>query len=83
MTVISIHELHENTALRVSKATEQEPIVLTDKGQPVAKIVPLPVAKAENPFLTRKLLPGIAELQGKLYGGTDSTQIISEMRDGR
>ena len=83
MTAISIHELHENTALWVSKATEQEPIVLTDKGQAVAKIVPLPLTKADNPFLTRKLLPGFAELQGKLYGGTDSTQIISEMRDGR
>ena len=58
MTAISIHELHENTALWISKATEQEPIVLTDKGQAVAKIVPLPIAKAENPFLTRKLLPG-------------------------
>jgi len=52
--------------------------VLTDKGQAVAKIVPLPVAKAENPFLPRKLLPGFAELQGKLYGGADSTQIIPE-----
>ena len=83
MTAISIHELHENTALWVSKATGQEPIVLTDQGQPVVKIVPLPVAKAENPFLTRKLLPGFTELQAKLSGGTDSTQIISEMRDGR
>ena len=83
MTAISISELHEHTALWVSKATEQEPIVLTDKGQPVAKIVPLPVAKAENPFLTRKLLPGFAALQGNLSGGTDSTQIVSEMRDGR
>ena len=41
------------------------------------------MAAAENPSLTRKLLPGFAELQGKLYGGTDSTQIISDMRDGR
>ena len=83
MTAISIHGLHENTALWISKATEQEPIVLTDKGQAVSKIVPLPIAKAENPFLTRKLLPRFAELQGKLYGGTDSTEIISDMRDGR
>ena len=67
MTAISISELHEHTALWVSKATEQEPIVLTDKGQAVSKIVPLPIAKAENPFLTRKLLPRFAELQGKLY----------------
>ena len=83
MTAISIHELHENTALWVSKATEQEPIVLTDKGQPVAKIVPLPVAKAENPFLTRKLLPGYEAIMHKRYGGQDTTEIISEMRDGR
>ena len=86
MTAISIHELHENTALWVSKATEQEPIVLTDKadkGQPVAKIVPLPVAKVENPFLTRKLLPGYEAIMHKRYGGQDSTEIIFDMRDGR
>jgi hypothetical protein len=39
--------------------------------------------KRENPFLTRKLLPGFAALQERLTGGTDSTEIISEMRDGR
>lgn len=82
MTAISISELHQNTDLWVRKATEQEPIVLTDKGQAVAKIVPV-AAKVENPFFTRKLLPGFAELQARLSGGTDSTQIISEMRDGR
>ncbi len=83
MTAISISELHEHTDLWVRKASEQEPIVLTDKGLAVAKIVPMPGIKKENPFLTRKLLPGFAELQSKLHGGTDSTQIISEMRDGR
>ena len=83
MTAISIHELHEHTDLWVRKATEQEPIVVTDQGRSVAKIVPMPVSKAENPLLTRKLLPGFAALQGKLHGGTDSTQIISDMRDGR
>ena len=83
MTAISISELHEHTALWVSKATEQEPIVLTDNGQPVAKIVPLPVAKAANPFLTRKLLPGYEAIMHKRYGGQDSTEIISDMRDGR
>ncbi|MES2469381.1 MAG: type II toxin-antitoxin system prevent-host-death family antitoxin [Verrucomicrobiota bacterium] len=39
--------------------------------------------KRENPFLTRKLLPGFAALQERLTGGTDSTELISEMRDGR
>lgn len=83
MTAISIRELHENTAHWVSKATEKEPIVVTENGQPVAKIVPVPVAKAENPFLTRKLLPGYKAIMHKRYGGQDSTEIISEMRDGR
>ena len=57
--------------------------MLTDKGQAVAKIVPVPLATKDNPFLTRRLLPGFSELQAKLSGGTDSTQIISEMRDAR
>ncbi len=83
MAAISISELHEHTDLWVRKATEQEPIVLTDKGLAVAKIVPLPVAKKRIRFLNRKLLPGFAALQSTLHGGTDSTEIISEMRDGR
>ncbi len=83
MTSISIRELHENTDLWVHKATEQEPIVVTDDGRAVAKIIPIPVAKTGNPFLNRKLLPRFAELQARMTGGTDSTQIVSEMRDGR
>jgi len=83
MTAISISELHEHTDLWVRKATEQEPIVLTDNGRAVAKIVPVPAAPVANPFLTRKLLPGYAAIMHKRYGGQDSTAIISEMRDGR
>ncbi|HWB06565.1 MAG TPA: hypothetical protein VG796_26305 [Verrucomicrobiales bacterium] len=83
MIAISIRELHEQTDLWVRKATEQEPIVLTDNGQAIARIVPVPAVPAKNPFLNRKLLPGFAALQAKLHGGTDSTEIISEMRDGR
>ena len=83
MTAISIHELHEHTDLWVRKATEQEPIVLTDNGRAVAKIVPVTAAKTENPFLTRKLLPGYAAIMHKRYPGKDTTEIISDMRDGR
>jgi antitoxin (DNA-binding transcriptional repressor) of toxin-antitoxin stability system len=83
MTAISIQELHEHTDLWVRKATEQEPIVVTDKGRAVAKIVPAPITSEHTPFRARNLLPGFAELQSKLRGGTDSTEIISEMRDDR
>ena len=82
MTAISIHELHEHTDLWVHRATEQEPIVLTENGQAVARIVPEPAAKAENPFLTRKLLPGYEAIMHKRYPGKDTTEIISDMRDG-
>lgn len=83
MTAISIHELHEHTDVWLRKVSEQESIVVTDNGRAVAKIVPFPVATPENPFLTRKLLPGYEAIMHKRYGGKDSTEIISEMRDGR
>lgn len=83
MTAISILELHENTDLWVRKATEQEPIVLTDNGEIVAKVVPVRSPGADNPFLNRKLLPGFLELQSKLCRGAESTHIISEECDGR
>jgi prevent-host-death family protein len=83
MKSISIRELHEHTEDWVRRATEEEPIILKDNGRPVARIVPIPAPSAENPFPNRKLLPGFAELQSRLRGGTDSTEIVSEMRDGR
>jgi hypothetical protein len=57
-----------------------------DKGRPLARIhpmtspAPIPIV---NPFLNRKFLPGFVELQARLVGGTDTTKIISEDRDGR
>lgn len=84
MTAISIRELHEHTDLWVRKAAAREDVLITDNGHAVAKIVPVPTeAKASNPFLTRKVLPGFANLQASLSGGTDSTKTVSEMRDER
>lgn len=87
MTTITIKQLHERTGEWVRKAAESEEITVTDRGTPVARLTPLaaaePVRRQPNPWLQRKLLPGFAELQKRLAGGMDSTQIISEMRDGR
>lgn len=85
MTTISIKELHERTGEWVRRAAESEEITVTDRGTPVARLTPM-IALHEtrpkvNPFLNRQLLPGFAELQKRLVGGTDSTQIISEGRD--
>jgi antitoxin (DNA-binding transcriptional repressor) of toxin-antitoxin stability system len=83
MVAISIKQLHEQTDHWVRQATELEPVVLTENGRAVAKILAVTAIAAANPFLTRKLLPGFAELQARLAGGTDSADILSEMRDGR
>ena len=81
MKTISIRELHERTGEWVRAAATHEQIVVTDSGKPVAVISPhLPPAK-ENKFKNRKLLPGFKKLMGKMSGGTDSTQIVSEGRD--
>lgn len=83
MTAISILELHENTDLWVRKATELAPILVTDNGRAVAKIVPFSEPQAANPFLTRKLLPGYQAIMRKRYEGETSAEIISNMRDGQ
>jgi prevent-host-death family protein len=88
MTTISIKELHERTGEWVRKAAASEEITVTDRGRPVARIQAIPESAAvatptANPWLRRKLLPAFAELQKTLIGGPESTEIISEMRDGR
>lgn len=85
MQTITIKELHEHTGEWVRKAADHGEITVTDEGMPVALISALAprTQPRENPFLNRKLLPGFAEFQKRLVGGTDSTQIISEDRDGR
>lgn len=84
VATISIKELHERTGEWVRKA-ESEEITVTDRGKPVAQLLALSRETAAIPrvnrFLNRKLRPGFAELQKRLTGGTDSTQIISEDRD--
>jgi prevent-host-death family protein len=81
MKTISIRELHERTGEWVRAAATHEQIVVTDSGKPVAVISPHRPPAKENKFKNRKLLPGFAKLMNKSFGGTDSTQIISEDRD--
>jgi antitoxin (DNA-binding transcriptional repressor) of toxin-antitoxin stability system len=84
MTAIFIHELHEHTSLWVGRATNDESIIVEDNGRPVAQLVALPQARpGSSPSIKRKILPSFLELQAKLTGGTDSTDLISEMREDR
>jgi antitoxin (DNA-binding transcriptional repressor) of toxin-antitoxin stability system len=85
MKKISIRELHEKTGAWVRQVARYGEIDVTDRGVPVARLMPQ-VREAEVPyFLHRKLMPGFRDLQksGRLRRGTDSTRIISEDRERR
>jgi prevent-host-death family protein len=81
MKSISIYELHAKTGEYVRKAAKEGGILVTDRGKTIATIV----AQDESVpyFARRKMTPAFRRLMksGKLRGGTDSTQIVSEDRD--
>ena len=83
MKTISIRELHEKTGEHVRRVAEAGEIYVTDHGKTIAKIVPQQEPPAAPYFVRRKLTPAFRKLMksGKLRGGTDSTQIVSEDRD--
>ena len=84
MKRVTLRELHENTGTLVREAVRLGGIVVTDRGTPIARIEPAS-RPTDKPFKRRRILPAYQELldSGALKGGTDSTQIISEDRDGR
>jgi antitoxin (DNA-binding transcriptional repressor) of toxin-antitoxin stability system len=83
MKKISLRELHESTGTWVREAARVGALVITDRGKPIARLEAVTAEYQVNPFLSRKLRPGFAKLRGKLGGGTNSTQIISDDRDTR
>lgn len=83
MKTISIRELHESTGNWVREAARTGALVVTDRGKPIARIEAIAADIPANPFLQRKIRPGYAKLRGKLGGGDDSTQMVSDDRDNR
>lgn len=85
MKTITIRELHANTGKWVRQAANHGEILVTDRGEPVAKILPPPIAQRVPYFARRKLLPAFAKLaaQGAFKGGRDATELISEDREDR
>lgn len=83
MKTIAIRELHQKTGKYVREAARVGEIYITDRGKTVAKIVPHEEPEQAPYFAHRKLTPAFRRLMktGKLRGGTDSTQIVSEDRD--
>lgn len=81
MKTVTIRELHHNTGAWVRKAARFGEILITERGQTIAKIVPA-LALPEVPyFARRKLNRPFRAIMDKLEGGTDSTRLISKDRD--
>jgi antitoxin (DNA-binding transcriptional repressor) of toxin-antitoxin stability system len=83
MKTISIRQLHEKTGQWVRLARRHGEIVVTDRGQAVARITP-ETALLERPYFARRvLLPAFRKLAvtGKLSRGSDSTAGISADRN--
>lgn len=86
MKTITIRELHERTGQWVRKAERHGEIIITDRGEPIAKIVPQPKEPEVPYFARRQMSPEFKKLwdTGRLgAGGTDVTQMISEDREDR
>lgn len=85
MKKVTLRELHENTGSLVREAVRLGGVLVTDRGTPIARIEPAEGHRSAKPFKQRRILPAYQELldAGALRGGTDSTQMVREDRDGR
>ena len=85
MKTISIRVLHEKTGEWIRQAGEYGEIIVTDRGRAIAKIQPQADLRDIPYFARRRISQAFRGLmqRGKLRGGADSTQIVSEDRDRR
>ena len=83
MKTISIKELHDKTGEWLRRVRTEGEVVVTERGTPVARMLPPARRAVGSPFAKRKLLRGVALLIERPIGGPDSAEIISTMRDGR
>jgi prevent-host-death family protein len=81
MKAITIRQLHDETGRWVRRAAKLGELHVTERGRPVAKLVPATPVPTTPYFSRRILLPAFKAT--KFTGGTDSTAGISAERDAR
>lgn len=82
MKTITIRELHQETGRWVRQASSGE-VLVTERGQLIAKIVPAAPPPAMPFFAAPRYTRAFLRHRKSLRGGTDATGIVSEGRDGR
>ncbi len=83
MKTISIKDLHDKTGHWLRQVEREGEVIVTERGNPVARMLPPAKPSAGSPLAKRKLLPGVARLIERPIGGPDSAAVISGMREGR
>ncbi len=83
MKTISIKELHDKTGEWLRRVRTEGEVIVTERGTPIARMLPPAKTAAGSPFAKRRLLRGVTRLIERPIGGPDSAEIISAMRDGR
>ncbi len=83
MKTISIKELHDKTGHWLRRLKTEGEVIVTERGTPVARMLPPAKRRVGNPMATRKLLRGVKGLIDRPIGGPDSAAVISDIRDGR
>jgi len=84
MKTISLRELHNDTGKWIRRASEEEEIIVTDRGVPIASVRPVTKPSPKKyTWANRPLLPGYAAYLREGIMGTDSTPGISDDRTSR
>ena len=80
MQQIGIRDLHIKTGEWVRRAARGEGVVVTDRGRPVASLIPFREGDPGGSFRERRLLP---EFEALPVVPGDTTAYVSEDRDRR
>jgi prevent-host-death family protein len=60
LRTISIKQLHDKTGHWLRRVKSEGELVVTERGAPIARMLPPAQLAAGNPFARRKLLRGVA-----------------------
>ncbi len=87
MTTVGIRALKQNASAVVAAAAAGEEVVITDRGRPVAMLVPLPTSRLAQLAAQGRLRPALGSLEDlpppvRLpRGARSASEVLAEMRD--
>jgi prevent-host-death family protein len=87
MKTVGIRVLKQNASAVVADAVSGEVVTITDRGRPVAQLVPLPSSRlaqlvaAQRARPAKRSLRDLAEPPQRAPGQPPLSEVLSEMRD--